>query len=1222
MQKHVEVTSLTPGNIVGALSMRVSADGRSGLVTLRDVDLSPEISVPATGNTFFVNVFTDNTGSSTDTINATRCTSGEPPSNPCTLRDAITYANQDASGNISAGKSDTIMLPVGTYSLTWQKGILDANANGVTHLEILGPVSIIGEGPAGGVIIDAQNNDTAFTINPGPFGSFNPSGDSYIFDTAFTNLVIQNATNNNNINAVNATGDTNNVGGALNWDAFGTGNLTLTNSKIQNCTIKWGAGGGIWAENSTGGGTGKLTLTGSSILNNKTPEQGGGVYMAFPPAAMAAMNTTISNNTAEPSVNLGDPGGEGSGGGVFLNERTGSPATPQTTLTGVTISSNATTVDGGGIFTNTGMILTTSLVKSNSAGRWGGGVFVEEATDSINPQVEVQSTITSTNILSNSATTTGGGIAVGPDNPNGGNSLQISLSRIVGNTSGGTTGLGTVSPGTAMATNNWWGCNAGPGNPGCDSAGSGATFSPWAQFILKANPTTVNLGSNIALAVSLNTNSASASIPGAFPAVANDTFTYSLAGLSASSLPNSGTFDSGGKGSATLTPSTAGTGIISAKFDNQTSSVNLTVNATSTSLAISPSSPAYSYGAPPSIRVQLSPAGATGITASDFTVTVDNSSSIGGSSFGLTLISNNNYQLTGPFNLVSPGGHTLKVSFAGTGSFQANSTSVTMTVSKNTVTFSDVITPIKPVQEQGGSVQEMVVGMGTGAAPSGTLSFAFDSGAPASVALSGGSANIIIPTIITPGSHTLHITYGGDANYAPATTTITLAIEGKSQTVIASATPTTATIDVFGLGFTPPSGQLAFTDVTAGSPVAAPVTLNTATAIAALTPQVTTSTGANTLPDWTTVGDVNGDGKQDLVASLFQTDSVSVQLGNGDGTFQPATTTPISAGFGPAEAHLVSLRGNGVLDLIVGSFNQNQIAVLLGDGHGAFGVPAFYSVGTAGNTPTSLTTGDFNNDGSLDVAVANTSDNTVSILLGNGLGALTPSGPAISVGHTPEAIRAGDFNDDGFSDLAVANYHDGTVTTLLNNKNGTFTATVHSVGTGAGSGPQALATHGAGTGLQLAVANFKDNTVSVFNSNGDGTFGAQTIVNVGKGPDDLSFADFNGDGIQDLVVANYTDGTVDLLLGAGGGSYTLSGPFKVGNNPYSAAVGDINLDGTPDILVANTFGNNTGVLLGGTEIAVQYSGLSLTAGHTLNATYNPDGASSYGSSTSPGVTAP
>ena len=464
------------------------------------------------------------------------------------------------------------------------------------------------------------------------------------------------------------------------------------------------------------------------------------------------------------------------------------------------------------------------------------------------------------------------------------------------------------------------------------------------------------------------------------------------------------------------------------------------------------------------------------------------------------------------------------------------------------------------------------------------------------------------------GSYTVTATAGS------LSSTFNLTNLRKSSTTFASLTTTAATIDVFGFGFTAPSGQLAFTDVTTSTPVVAPVTLNTATATTALTPQTTTSTGTNTLPCWTELADINGDGKLDLMTSLYNTDSVSVQLGNGDGTFQTATTIHIATGFGPAEVHAVSLRGNGTMDLIVGSFNLNQIAVLLGNGSGGFGVPTFYTVGSSANTPTSLTTGHFNGaSGDLDVAVANYGDNTVSILTGNGSGTLTVGSP-INVGHAPEAIRSGDFNGDGYSDLAVANFSDGTVTTLLNNQSGGFTPSTISVGSGAHSGPQALAINGSGSSLKLAVANYKDNTISVMQSNGSGAFGTQTIVPVGKGPDDVSFADFNGDGTPDLAVSNYTDSTVDLLLGSTSAPYALVGPFKVGNNPYSAAVGDINLDGTPDVVVSNCFSNNTGVMFDGTQIAVSFSGLSLSPTNSYNGSYTPDGASKYGSSTSPNTT--
>ena len=84
----------------------------------------------------------------------------------------------------------------------------------------------------------------------------------------------------------------------------------------------------------------------------------------------------------------------------------------------------------------------------------------------------------------------------------------------------------------------------------------------------------------------------------------------------------------------------------------------------------------------------------------------------------------------------------------------------------------------------------------------------------------------------------------------------------------------------------------------------------------------------------------------------------------------------------------------------------------------------------------------------------------------------------------------------------------------------------------------------------------------------------------------------------------------------------MLGPIKIGNNPNSAAVDDLGLDGTPDIVVSNGFSNNTVVRISGAQISVPYPGLSFAPARMVNAIYTPDGASNYGSSTSPTFTAP
>ena len=567
---HLTMSTMGADRVIAAVAVRVNADGRAGLAELRASDPKPNFAVPSAGNTFYVNTTADNGGTTTDVDDGTRCSLGS--AEVCTLRDAVSFVNVDASDNISSLKSDTIMIPSGTYPLTWQAGTVDSNGNAVTHLEVLGPVTIVGDTAGGvGVTIDASGNDVAFTINPGPYGSFNSNGYSYIFDTTMENITIINGNNPNNL-ATN--GNANDVGGGINWDAYATGNLTLTNVTIAFCSVQYGGGGGLWVENSVGGGTGTVTLTGGNIYANSTPEEGGGVYVAYPPPALSATNTTFLYNTANPQVNTLDPGGYGSGGGLFITGRPASSGTPQSTLSGVTITSSGAAVEGGGIYTNSGILLTGSIVQGNSAGQWGGGVYVEVGDP------ELGTTITSTNILQNYAGTTGGGVYVGADNPSGGNSLTMGLSRIFGNVStSGTTGLATAAPGAATATENWWGCNLGPTSSSCDLADSGASTNPWAILGLTDNPTTITLGKSINLAVSLNGDSNGDPISGAFPAVAtNYPYSYSVTGVTESPALTSGTFDSTGSGAATLTPTSSGSGNVAVTFDNQTITVDLQVN--------------------------------------------------------------------------------------------------------------------------------------------------------------------------------------------------------------------------------------------------------------------------------------------------------------------------------------------------------------------------------------------------------------------------------------------------------------------------------------------------------------------------------------------------------------------------------------------------------------------------------------------------------------------
>ena len=110
--------------------------------------------------------------------------------------------------------------------------------------------------------------------------------------------------------------------------------------------------------------------------------------------------------------------------------------------------------------------------------------------------------------------------------------------------------------------------------------------------------------------------------------------------------------------------------------------------------------------------------------------------------------------------------------------------------------------------------------------------------------------------------------------------------------------------------------------------------------------------------------------------------------------------------------------GDGFLDLAVANRTDNTVSILIGNGDGTFQAQVTYPTGAV---PTSAIVGDFNGDGVLDLAVTDTDDNTVSILIGNGDGSFQAE-VAYATGNDPESVVVGDFNGDGALDLAVANY--------------------------------------------------------------------------------------------------------------------------------------------------------------------------------------------------------
>ncbi len=355
--------------------------------------------------------------------------------------------------------------------------------------------------------------------------------------------------------------------------------------------------------------------------------------------------------------------------------------------------------------------------------------------------------------------------------------------------------------------------------------------------------------------------------------------------------------------------------------------------------------------------------------------------------------------------------------------------------------------------------------------------------------------------------------------------------------------------------------------------------------------------------DSVAMADVNGDGIPDLiVVNLNQSDGgevggVGVLLGNGDGTFQPSVTYT-SGGFSPYSVAVGDVNHDGKPDIVVANFFVDDytyvgaVSVLLGNGDGTFQAPVSYS--SDGYGATSVALGDVNGDGNPDLVVAN-SDGSVSVLLGNGDSTFQAAVNYDTAGSELASTAIGDVNGDGYPDLVVANAcqgkgcDNGTVSVLMGNGDGTFQpaeeystggfrANSIAIGDVNGDGRPDLAV----VNQCASIANCSFGSVGVLLGNGDGTF--QPVVAYGSGgydADSVVIGDVNGDGNPDLVAANYCNklnrngscearGVVSVLIGNGDGSFRTAVAYNSGGYwGESVALADVNGDGKPDLLVAN-----------------------------------------------------
>jgi hypothetical protein len=315
-------------------------------------------------------------------------------------------------------------------------------------------------------------------------------------------------------------------------------------------------------------------------------------------------------------------------------------------------------------------------------------------------------------------------------------------------------------------------------------------------------------------------------------------------------------------------------------------------------------------------------------------------------------------------------------------------------------------------------------------------------------------------------------------------------------------------------------------------------------------------------PKFVAIADLNGDGRQDL---LVNSGRVEILYGRGDGSFDAGTEVAQS---GSAGIGVGDLDGDGRLDLVL-----SGVTVLLARGDGTFGPGIQTWVPGSSNF---VTLADLNGDGRNDVVVpAGSAPFAVRTLLGNGDGTF---GHAILSAEVRSVIssKLADLDGDGKLDLVLG--HDGSllegISVLLGDGKGAFAR-----GAGIRAGFDfALGDLDGDARADLAVVSPGEDSLAIFLGNGDGTFRASGAHASGRFAGSPAIGDLNGDSIPDVaVVSRDSPGSALLFMGRGAGDFAPPVRIPVGSSPDALAVSDLNGDGRKDLVVLN---GTVSVLLG------------------------------------------